>query len=234
MTTAPVPINRLDSAQEQHMLLLFMPIRSTEAQPAIEAAGKIFGHASPGGDSRPAKGVHFYMSYAMPAGAPSPIVVPTFQAAPGVAGQARDLLLVLSIYDADFGPYIGAFFDDPATVASLNTLLGNLDEDGLVALDDPTSAANILANGGVQENLDPFFKLLARYNFADPTIPAVGPGGIANPRPEPPRYTLGATFPGLTVAKILDSATGYPDAGILWPSPDETPGPPAITYESWT
>jgi hypothetical protein len=213
------------------MLLLFMPLRSTEAQAAIESAGKVFGPAGQGGDSRPSTGVHFYMSYHMPAGAPSPIVVPTFQAAPGVSGQAKDLLVVLSIYDADFGPYIGSFFSDPAVVASLNALLKTLDEEGLVALDDPASAANILANGGVQNNAEAFFQLLMRYNFADPTIPAIGPGGMANPPSVPSRYTLGATFPGLTIGKILDSATGYPDAGSLWPSPEGTPPPPPITYE---
>jgi hypothetical protein len=236
MTTASAPITSLIPAHEQHMLLLFMPLRSAEAQSAIESAGKVFGVAGQGGDSRPSTGVHFYMSYHMPAGAPSPIVVPTFQAAPGVSGQAKDLLVVLSIYDADFGPYIGSFFSDPTIVDSLNALLKTLDEDGLIALDDPTSAASILAHGGVKENAEHFYQLLMRYNFADPTIPAIGPGRMANPPSAPPRYTLGATFPGLTIAKILDATTGYPDVGILWPSPEGTPPPPPITYEpsNWT
>jgi hypothetical protein len=231
MTTAP--ITSLIPAQEQHMLLLFMPLRSGTAQPAIESATRVFGTAGQSTDSRPSTGVHFSMSYHMPAGAPSPIVVPTFQAAPGVSGKAKDLLVVLSIYDADFGPYIGSFFDDPAFVKGLNLLLQSLDEDGLVALDDPTSAAYILAHGGVKENAEPFYQLLMRYNFADPTIPAIGPGGMANPLPAP-RYTLGATFPGLTVGKILDATTGYPEAGSLWPSPEGTPPPPPITYEPST
>jgi hypothetical protein len=234
MTTASAPITSLIPAHEQHMLLLFMPLRSGQAQPAIEAAGKVFGVAGQCPDSRPSTGVHFSMSYHMPAGAPSPIVVPTFQAAPGVSGKAKDLLVVLSIYDADFGPYIGSFFDDPAFVKGLTLLLQSLDEDGLVALDDPTSAAYILAHGGVKENAKAFYQLLMRYNFADPTIPAVGPGGMANPPSVPSRYTLGATFPGLTVGKILDSTTGYPDAGSLWPSPEATPLPPPITYEPST
>lgn len=230
MTTATAPITSLIPAQEQHMLMLFLPVRSAAAQPAIETLGKVFGPANQGGDSRPSTGVHFYMTYAMPAGAPSPIAVPTFQAAPAAAGKAKDLIVVWSLYDADFVPYISSFFADPGTVKSLNELLETLDEDGLVAPDDPTSAAYILAHGGVMENAEAFYKLLMRYNFADPTIPAVGPGGMANSPSATPRYTLWATFPGLTIAKLLDSATGYPDAGSLWPSPEGTPPPPPITY----
>jgi len=232
MTTAP--ITSLLQAEEQHMLMLFLPVRSEGLQSAIESVGKVFGTAGPGTDLRPSQGVHFFMLYHMPAGASSPIIVPTFQTAPAFAGKAKDLLLVLSIYDADFEPYIGSFLTDPAIVGKLNTLLAEMDEDGLgIAPDDPASAANILANGGVEKNAEAFFQLLMRYNFADPTVPATGPGGSTNPQPAP-RYTLGATFPGLTIAKILDPATGYPAAGSLWPSREGTPPPPAITYEPST
>jgi hypothetical protein len=231
------PITDLLQPQQQHLLLLFLPLKSGQAETARESLGEALGGmnhktADQGPDSRPSTGVHFFMFYTMAACTPSPIVVPTFQAAPGVpGGKARDLAVVMSIYDADFEPYIGAFFADPNTVNTLNAILTLVDEDGLVAPDDPTSAANILANGGVKKNASAFYQFLMRYNFADPTLPAIGPGGIANPRPTPPRYILGATFPGLTVGKILDLKTGYPDAGLLWPSPEGTPPPPAITYE---
>ncbi|MEO6193324.1 MAG: hypothetical protein ABIS20_09960 [Thermoanaerobaculia bacterium] len=212
------------------MLMLFLPVRPGQAQDLHATIGQLISGADPGPDSRPSTGVHFFMTYPMVAGTPSPIIVPTFQAAPGVGGKAKDLLVVLSIYDADFEPYISAFFANPAIVAGLNMIVGMLDETGLVAADDPTSAANIIANGGVRKNPAAFYQLLMRYNFADPTIPAIGPGGIANPAPTPPRYFLGATFPGLTVGKILDLKTGYPDAGALWPES----GAPAITYEPST
>jgi hypothetical protein len=237
MTTAPV--TSLLQAQEQHMLMLFLPLRSAQAETALASLQDVLGvtgqgTAGLGTDSRASTGVHFFMIYTMPAGAPSPIVVPTFQVAPAAAGgKAKDLMVVLSLYDADFEPYIGAFFEDPAIVEGLNGILTMVDEEGLVAADDPTSAINILANGGVRKNAAAFFQFLMRYNFADPTIPAIGAGGIANPRPTPPRYFLGATFPGLTVGKILDLKTGYPDAGLLWPSSTATP-PPAITYEPST
>jgi hypothetical protein len=235
------PITDLLQPQQQHMLLLFLPLKSGNAETARASIGKSLesmGQPSqpnqktePGPDSRPSTGVHFFMFYTMAACTPSPIVVPTFQAAPGVpGGKARDLAVVLSIYDADFEPYIGSFFANPNTVNQLNAILTLVDEEGLVAADDPSSAANILANGGVRKNASAFYQFLMRYNFADPTIPAIGPGGMANPLPAP-RYLLGATFPGLTVGKILDAKAGYPEAALLWPSPDATPAPPAITYE---
>lgn len=233
---ATPPITDLIQAQQQHLLMLFLPLKSRHAETALASLNGMLDSTGQGTgqgtDSRPSTGVHFFMFYPMAACTPSPIVVPTFQAAPGVpGGKARDLLVVMSIYDADFEPYIGSFLEDDNIVKGLNGILSLLDEEGLVAKDDPTSAANILANCGVKKNGPAFFKLLMRYNFADPTIPGIGPGGIANPRPIPPRYFLGATFPGLTVGKILDPKTGYPDAALLWPAPGATPPPPAITYE---
>jgi hypothetical protein len=227
---ATAPITSLLQAQEQHMLMLFLPIHAANAQETSTALNSLLGITPPGPDLRPSTGVHFFMTCHIPAGAPSPIVVPTFQAAPGVGGKAKDLLLVMSIYDADFEPYISAFFASPLIVAGLNQVISTLEEDGLVAADDPSSAANILANGGVRKNPAAFYQLHMRYNFADPTIPAIGQGGIENPGPTPPRYFLGATFPGLTIGRILDPTTGYPDAAALWPAT----GAPKINYEPST
>jgi hypothetical protein len=226
------PITSLLQAEEQHMLLLFLPLKQKPPQPVLESLAKL-AVAAQGNDSRPSTGVHFFMTYHMAAGASSPIVVPTFQAAPaGPGGKPKDLLVVLSIYDRDFEPYIGSFLTNPIIVYGLTEILKALDEDGIVAPDDPTSAVSLVGSpGGLATNAQNFYRLLMRYNFADPTIPAIGPGGIANPPPTPPRYFLGATFPGLTVGKILDPKTGYPDAGVLWPSPEGTPRPPKIMYE---
>lgn len=116
----------------------------------------------------------------------------------------------MAIYDADFGPYIGAFTNDQKFSVSLDTeVLANLDETGFVGADDPTSAENILANNGTYANPDAFVQLLMRYNHADPRIPTH------------------AVFPGLTATKILKRSGGYPNANQLWPL---IPPPGGIVY----
>jgi hypothetical protein len=151
------------------------------------------------------------MFYPLPADTtPVPALpVPSFQTAKG-----KDLLVVLSIYDADFGPYISAFTSNPAIAAGLDLILSLMDESGIVQPTDPTSAAFILKHGGVAKNNTAFFKLLMRYNFADPTIP--GAAKLPPNTPANPKYQFGATFPGLTIGSILQN---YPDAPQLWPLP---------------
>jgi hypothetical protein len=151
-----------------------------------------------------------------------PLPVPSFQTAEG-----KDALIVISLYDADFAPYISAF---GSIAGQLDLLLGGLDETGIVDDDNPTSAAFILANGGVAANTVGFFSLLMRYNFADPTIPAAAV--LPANTPANPKYLLGATFPGLTNAAILQN---YPGATSLWPWPPQpitfapSAPPPIIT-----
>jgi hypothetical protein len=220
-------IASLTASQEQHMLFLFLPFKhftkpETQSQ-AVGALHSLLGGSTPGGgDSRPAKGVHFFMLYILGAGqtpaAPPPF--PTFQVPPPnpETKAPRDLVAVMSIYDADFGPYISAFTsnEDFAKLLDLG-LLANLDETGFISPDDPTSAAGILANGGVFENPTALVTLLMRYNWADPTIPAAtDPRFIKNPNPAW-KYVLGATFPGMTVTSILKTSGGYPNAAELWP-----------------
>jgi hypothetical protein len=225
------PITNLTAPQEQHMLFLFLPLKHGAPPPlqseALAALHGLFSGQNAAGDgapslSRTATGVHFFMAYALAAGATPgpPPPFPTFQVPPPnpETNAPRDLAVVLSIYDDDFGPYIAAFTSNPIFAAVLdNGLLKNLDETGFVDPNDPTSAANILNNGGTFSNPDAFVALLMRYNWADPTIPAAtSPAHIANPNPSW-KYFLGATFPGLTVGNILNTSTGYPSADQLWP-----------------
>jgi hypothetical protein len=219
------PVTHLTAPEQQHMLLLFLPLKSAPSAQE-EAAGTLKALFS-GVDPRRLTGVHYFMVYLLPAGFKPPGVVPTFQQAPaGPSGQPKSLAVVLSIYDADFTPYITAFTDSPAFCETLDkTILANLDESGLgLDPDDPTTADNILANGGTFKNPQAFISLLMRYNFGDPTIPAATSFGNILPTPTAfPRYFLGATFPGLTIAKILD---GYPASSDLWPL-----NAPKITYD---
>ncbi len=231
MPTAP--ITSIIKAEEQHMLLLFLPIKS--GLPVDIGSFNDVMHGKAGAnDSRPSTGVHYFMFSVIPAGVPSPIAVPTFTPAPANGGPPKSLLVVLSIYDADFEPYIGSFLSDPTIVKGLNGTLALMDETGIIDDSDPTSAAAILSSGGVAKNASNLFSLLMRYNFADPTIPAVGPAGMTNPPSTPFRYLLGANFPGLTVAKLLDPKNGYPGAAELWPAPGSVPGPQKIYYEPST
>jgi hypothetical protein len=229
MTNGTVaPITFVPAAQEQHMLFLFLPLKQGLIQPTLGAVSEIAGRIGPaepaaepaadlGPDNRGATGVHFFMFYGLAAGtAPTPAMpVPTFQTA-----KDKDLLVVISIYDADFAPYISAF--GPIFGLLDTQLLPALDETD-IQIDDPTSsAAYIMANGGVEANSTGFLKLLMRYNFADPTIPAAAVGPVNTPAN--PKYFLGATFPGLTVGSILQS---YPNATSLYPWPAQS-----ITFEA--
>ena len=222
------PITTVAAPQEQHMLFLFFPLKKGTLKKSVSAAQNVFTALVPqkkaataGPDPRIATGVHFFMFYPLPADTtPQPALpVPSFQTAKG-----KDLLVVLSIYDADFGPYISAFTSNPAIALGLNGILSLMDESGIVPPTDPTSASFILKHGGVAQNNTAFFKLLMRYNFADPTIP----GAAAFPvnTPPNPKYLFGATFPGLTIGSILQN---YPDAPQLWPLPA-----PNITFAKST
>ena len=221
-----LPITQLSAPEEQHLLLLFLPLRTgTSSSAVVPSLNTLFsGKALDAPDPRYSTGVHFYMVYSLKAGettsAPPPFAA--FQLPPPnpETYAPRDLAVVLSIYDADFAPYIEAFTTDPVFAATLDaTLLANLDETGFVSPDDPTSAAWILAHGGTFNNQDAFLALLMRYNWADPTIPAATTASaIAHPNPAW-KYFLGATFPGQTTGALLDN---YPNAAQLWPNPGVT------------
>jgi hypothetical protein len=224
-------VTSLMSPEEQHLLLLFLPLKHG-AKPPLESdavstlhtlfSGKQVKGTTAPSDPRPATGVHFFMIYALAAGKTTnpPPPFPAFQVPPPnpETKAPRDLAVVMSIYDADFGPYIGAFTSDPDFAALLDaTLLVGLDETGFVDPNDPTSALGILANGGTFQNQDAFVALLMRYNWADPTRPgATSAANIKKPDPNWKPYFLGATFPGLTISKIL-STNGYPNALQLYP-----------------
>ena len=206
------------------MLFLFFPLKKGALGGALKSAHELTNTprteaAVVGGgvDPRVATGVHFFMFYGLPADtAPNPpLPVPSFTTAPG-----KDLLVVVSIYDRDFSPYISAFTSNPTIAAGLDGILHLMDETGIISPTDPTSAAFIEAHGGVAKNNAGFLSLLMRYNFADPTIPAANKFPVNTPHNA--KYLLGATFPGLTVASILQN---YPAAETLWPLPA-----PEITF----
>jgi hypothetical protein len=209
------PITAVAAPQEQHMLFLFFPLQKGTVKKSVSAAQNIFGvpatkkAATAGPDPRVATGVHFFMFYGLPADTTPSLKVPSFQTAKG-----KDLLVVISIYDADFGPYISAFTSNKTIAQGLDLILSLMDESGIVQPTDPTSAAFILKHGGVAQNNTAFFKLLMRYNFADPTIP--GAAKLPPNTPANPKYQFGATFPGLTIGSILQN---YPNATALWPLP---------------
>jgi hypothetical protein len=205
------PITYVKAAEQQHMLFLFLPVKKTGLTDALtsvhELHQQIQGVPSAGPDLRASTGVHFFLFYGLGDGQTPGLPVPSFQTFPG-----KNLLVVQSLYDADFAPYISSFVNFPPIAAGLNEVLKAMDETGIPGVDPdgPTSAKFILANGGVVKNAAAFNCLLMRYNFADPTIPA------AAKSPGPAKYTLGGTFPGLTIGKILEH---YPDADTLWPFP---------------
>src|SRR5690349_1596828 len=98
------PITFVAAPQQQHMLLLFLPVKKGTLKSALksvsdlsDAASKTVGASDPG-DLRAATGVHFAFFYGLPAGeTPAPkLPVPSFQTAEG-----KDLLVVQAIYDAD-------------------------------------------------------------------------------------------------------------------------------------
>jgi len=207
------PVTKVSAADEQHMLFLFFPLKKNTAKPALQHVHDLQ-HASKalltaGPDPRALTGVHFFMFYHLPADTNPGLPVTSFQTMPG-----KDMLVVMSIYDADFAPYIGSFVNNPDIAKGLNLILSLMDETNIPGVDPngPTSANYIMAHGGVVKNPAAFNCLLMRYNFADPTI-AAGSSSPTN------KYNLGGTFPGLTIAKILQN---YPDAETLWPLPAPT------------
>jgi len=206
------PVSYVKAADQQHMLFLFFPLKKSAQSEAVEKVNHLHhlimanGDGEPG-DLRAATGVHFFLFYHLSDGQNPGLPVPSFQTFPG-----KDLLVVQSIYDADFAPYISSFVNVPAIAKGLNGILFLMDESGIPGVDPngPTSANFILANGGVEKNPAAFFCLLMRYNFADPTIPAATKSSGKD------KYILGGTFPGLTIGKILQN---YPDADTIWPFP---------------
>jgi len=203
-------------AKQQHMLFLFVPIKK-----GVLAANKDIIEKMNSGvqsalsvDPRKATGVHYFMTYPHLEGTPTPGI-------PGAAGFAsypgKDVLVVMSLYDNDFAPYISAFFFEPV-LSGLNFLLTIMDETGIPGVDPngPHSANYIHNHGGVKANAAAFYCMLMQYNFGDPVLPA---GGT---KPTD-RYTLGTNFPGLTVADIINN---YPGAASNWPPPSE----PQNTY----
>jgi hypothetical protein len=229
-TTDNVPITSLATPAEQHMLFLFFPLKEGTLKKAVEhaqaafaappapAANGVKGAGEDGPDPRVVTGVHFFMFYGLPANTlPQPALpVPSFQTA-----KDKDLLVVVSIYDGDFFDYIQSFTTNPPIAFGLNGIVSQMDETDIVSPEDPTSAHSILKDwnpvkrtGGVATHTDDFVKLLMRYNFADPTVPAANVFPVNTP--DHPKYLLGATFPGLTVGWILQN---YPQANELWPLP---------------
>ena len=197
--------------KRQHMLLLFLPLKKNAFAELAEERGT---NNKPL-DLRATTGVHFAMFHYVPEGAPSFLPVPTFQSAPG-----KDLLVALALYDADFEPYISAFTVHPEVARELDLLLSALDETGIVADDDPTSAASILARGGVGQNNEQFIQLLLRYNFGDPNLSGAAGDALILPAGSQ-RYSFHATFPGLTVGDVI---ANYPNADKLWPWPPVAAG----------
>ncbi|MFD0763326.1 hypothetical protein ACFQZI_00580 [Mucilaginibacter lutimaris] len=212
------PIKSIPAAEQQHMLLLFMPLKKqTPKETVTKALTSIQTEMKNLSDMRAATGVHFFMFYHLLDGQNPGLPVTSFQTMPG-----KDMLVVQSLYDADFAPYISSFVTNPVIAWGLNQIVDAMDEDDIVPASDPTSAVSIKENGGVAENPDAFNCLLMRYNFADPTIPA----SAKTPKGTNYKYVLGFTFPGMTVGKILQN---YTDAPALWPFP-----PVDITYEAST
>lgn len=199
------PITSLTAPEQQHMLLLFLPMKDKGGEKVVEKLNEIrLKLTTTPVDKRRDTGVHFSMFYYLPAGTTPKLPVPSFQTAEG-----KGLLVVQALYDADFEPYIDSFVNDKDIRGGLNLVLEFMDETGIVKDTDHTSARYILDHGRVEGNPRDFYCLLMRYNFADPTLPA------AAKITKPGKYLLTYTFPGLTVSNILDN---YPDAEELWPT----------------
>lgn len=195
------------------MLFLFLPITKGTWKTALAGVHELQKQAlqvsDPGPDLRASTGVHFFLFYALPANTRPALNVTSFQ-----TEQDKDLLVVQAIYDADFAPYIGSFVQQPTIAAGLDLIVELLDESNIPGIDPngPNSANFIKDKGGVASNPDAFNCLLMNYNFANPVVPGaayIDPKAIKNP-------IFGATFPGLTVGKILQY---YPNANQLWPFP---------------
>jgi hypothetical protein len=208
-------------AKQQHMLFLFVPITKGLLHSGSDLITKLnlTVNAAVPDDSRKTRGVHFFMAYPHVEGTPTPglphgkdahgndYIGAGFKSYPG-----KDVLVVMSIYDTDFAPYISAFFEEPV-LGGLDALMYAMDETNIPGVDPNglTSAKYIREHHGVKANAQAFYCLLMRYNFGDPLLPA---GGTKSTD----RYTLGAGFPGLTVADIINN---YPDAATSWPPPSD-------------
>ncbi|RYU91693.1 hypothetical protein EWM62_07075 [Mucilaginibacter terrigena] len=200
----PTAITSLSAPEQQHMLFLFLPMKSG-AHKVVQSLNETRLKLAETPDNRRDTGVHFSMFYYLPAGQTPPgLKVKSFQTEEG-----KGLFVVQALYDADFKPYIDSFLDNDFIAGFLNLVLEYMDESGIVDDSDPTSANYILKNGKVQGNPKEFYCLLMRYNFGDPTLPAAAKTTKIG------KYLLTYTFPGLTVSNILDN---YPDAETLWPT----------------
>lgn len=215
MSTSVNALNFISAPEQQHMLFLFLPVQKNTWKAALESLHELQKQVSPtpdpGPDMRASTGVHFFLFYALPANTRPPLAITSFQTEPD-----KDLLVVQAIYDADFAPYIGSFVQQPKIAEGLDLIVNLLDESNIPGIDPngPNSANYIRQNGGVTQHPAAFNCLLMNYNFANPTLPGVAyvnPAAISNP-------IFGATFPGLTVGKILQN---YPQANQLWPYPPE-------------
>jgi len=214
-------ITYVGTADQQHMLFLFLPIKHGKFKQALEGA-HLLHHAiktaanDPGPDMRAQTGVHFFMFYAVQASSKSKLPVTTFQAMPD-----KDLLVVQAIYDGEFTDYIGSFVQQKAIEDGLNLIVSVMDESNIPGIDaeGPNSANFIKGHLGVKSNPDAFNCLLMNYNFADPTLA----GKAYTPLDQLTNPLFGATFPGLSVSNIL---TNYSVDGVtgveLWPFPPET------------
>lgn len=161
-----------------------------------------------GPDMRASTGVHFVFFYLLLAGQKPPLFGPSFQTDPN-----KDLLVIQAIYDDDFRPYIASFVQQPAVADGLNGVLSILDESNIDGIDanGPNSANYILEKGGVVRNPDAFNNLLENYNLTAPHNAIAVAGFVPSVDSNP---SFAATFPGLTVRKILQY---YPNAIEEWP-----------------
>jgi hypothetical protein len=228
--TPQTAINCVDLPNQQHLLFLFFPLKKGALQAALEQMHGLVGSVKTATtapqDNRAATGVHYFMFYGVEAGSKSTLPVPSFQTAEG-----KDLLVVMSIYDSDFTPYISAFTGNPLIAAGLDAVVGAMDESG-IKIDDPHTSAEYIGRkggGGVAKNSAEFIQLLMRYNFSDPTIP--GSNSFPVNTPAHPKFIFGATFPGLTVGSILQNYTDENNtpATTLYPFP-----PVPITFTAAT
>jgi hypothetical protein len=123
-------IKSLTAAEEQHMLLLFLPLKKKTEEKVNHLIASLNAEINDNFDPRPATGVHFFMIYHLKDGQTPKLPVTSFQTMPG-----KDMLVVLSIYDADFTPYIASFVTNPIIAGLLNGIVKSMDETGIF---DPT------------------------------------------------------------------------------------------------
>src|ERR1700733_4935322 len=131
------PVTYVKAADQQHMLFLFFPLKKSAQSKAVEEVNQLYHHlmghsagATGPGDLRASTGVHFFLFYHLADGQNPGLPVPSFQSFPG-----KDLLVVQSIYDADFAPYISSFVNVPKIAKGLDSILGLMDETGIPGVD---------------------------------------------------------------------------------------------------